>query len=113
MVGRENKGTVILIPIPYTDLSGSKVRPSVVLADTGGEDILLAFVSSQKQKTRYALPVEANEPAFSGSGLRETSYVRADKIFTIDRKLAIGVLGILPVEKIQKLDVLLKKVLCL
>ena len=46
------KGAVILVPFPFTDLSENKVRPAVVLSCAmKGEDVVVAFISSQKIKT--------------------------------------------------------------
>jgi mRNA interferase MazF len=35
------KGDVVVIPFPFSDLSGSKRRPALVLADLRGNDIIL------------------------------------------------------------------------
>jgi len=35
------KGDVVVLPFPFADLSGSKRRPALVLADLPGDDILL------------------------------------------------------------------------
>jgi len=40
------KGNIVLITFPFTDLSGSKLRPSVVLADTN-QDVTVAFITTQ------------------------------------------------------------------
>ena len=41
------KGKIVLIPFPFTDLSGSKVRPAIILSNNKkGEDCLVAFISS-------------------------------------------------------------------
>ena len=39
------RGTVVLTPFPFTDLSGQKVRPALVVSrsDRPGSDVLLAF----------------------------------------------------------------------
>ena len=39
-------GTVVLVPFPFSDLSQSKLRPSIVLADAGREDWILCQVTS-------------------------------------------------------------------
>ena len=39
-------GKVILVPFPFSDLSQSKLRPAVVLADAGRGDWVLCQVTS-------------------------------------------------------------------
>jgi mRNA interferase MazF len=40
------KGDIILVPFPFTDLTGSKLRPAAVLID-GENDITVAFMTTQ------------------------------------------------------------------
>ena len=42
------KGDILLITFPFTDLTGSKLRPAVVLAETS-LDITLCFITTQFQ----------------------------------------------------------------
>lgn len=83
------KGDIILIPFPFTDLSGSKNRPALVLV-SGEMDITLAFISTQlkwKEDTDILLkPTKEN-------GLKTDSIIRLAKLATIDKDLAIGKLG--------------------
>ena len=40
------KGDIILITFPFTDLSGSKLRPALVLADRSF-DVTVCFITTQ------------------------------------------------------------------
>ncbi len=49
------KGEIVVLPFPFSDLSSSKNRPALVLADLRGEDIILCQITSQYVKDEYAL----------------------------------------------------------
>lgn len=83
------KGDIVLITFPFTDLSGSKLRPAVVLSDNGA-DITVCFITTQVQWQESTdvllLPNIAN-------GLKKQSLIRTSKICTLDKTLAKGLLG--------------------
>ena len=93
------RGTVVLTPFPFTDLSGTKVRPAVVVspADRPGEDVILVFISSVKPPTLLPtdLSIEPSHPDFPGSGLKAPSIVKCDKLATVQRRIVLGELGAL------------------
>lgn len=101
------KGDIVLIPFPFTDLSGNKIRPAVVLLETE-YDITLCFISTQiKWK-------EVNDIELSPSienGLKKASLVRLSKIATLDKELAKGKLGELQASEILDLNIKLKNLL--
>lgn len=78
-------GTVVLIPFPFSDLSASKLRPAIVLADAGRGDWICAQITSNP----YADPTAINltEVDFSTGSLARVSYVRPGKLFTANESL--------------------------
>ena len=79
------KGDVVVIPFPFSDLTGSKKRPALVLADLPGDDILLCQITSQFTKDSFAIPF-TNKDFLVGS-LPSESNIRPSRIFTADKNI--------------------------
>ena len=101
------KGSVILIPFPFTDLKGSKIRPAVVLCKNE-LDVTICFITSEsKWKMEYDVSVFPSK----GNGLKVPSLIRVGKIATINTDLALGELGELSNTEIGALNKGLKELL--
>ena len=101
------KGDILLITFPFTDLSGSKLRPAVVLAETS-LDFTMCFITTQLQWQEATDVLLTPSPT---NGLRKPSLIRVSKIATLDRKLAKGLLGKLSHGETTGLDHALKRLL--
>ena len=89
-------GSVILIPFPFSELSQSKIRPALVLANAERGDWILCQITSKPYADKRA--VQLDEADFTGGGLELTSYVRPGKIFTANEALMIETVGQLRTE---------------
>lgn len=67
-------GEVVLVPFPFSDLSQSKMRPAVCLADAGRGDWVLCQITSSPYGDPAAIPLGA--PDFASGGLMVSSFVR-------------------------------------
>ncbi len=90
-------GQVVIVHFPFSDLSQSKLRPAVVLAEAGRGDWLLCQVTSKSYGDPRAIPIAAAD--FSQGALRVTSFARPGKLFTAHVSLVAGQIGALQPEK--------------
>ncbi len=81
-------GAVVLVRFPFSDLSQTKLRPAVVLADAGRGDWILCQVTSKPYGDTRAIRLE--DTSFSAGSLRVLSYARPSKLFTANRDLIIS-----------------------
>ena len=103
-----HKGRIVLVPFPFTDLSGQKVRPALVLHVSKGEDCIVAFISSARgRKTPFGIPIKAT----SHNGLKVDSIIKVDKIATLQKKIVLGEIGAAEKPIMTLVDVALKKLL--
>ena len=83
------KGDIVLISFPFTDISGNKNRPAIILINSD-EDITVCFVTTQLQwQSDYDIIIQ---PSLSNR-LKKTSLIRLNKFATLDKNLVIGLLG--------------------
>jgi mRNA interferase MazF len=87
-------GSIILARFPFTDLSGDKRRPALVVSRDNDQrsDLVVCFITSVPRTGPNMAPIAAS-PA---TGLKVPSVVRFDKIATLDRSVIAGKLGDAP-----------------
>lgn len=94
------RGTIVLVPFPFTDLLSTKTRPALVVSrsDRADNDVLLAFIGTYRgQPVRPSdLLIEDSHPNFRPTGLKATSLIRLDRLMTLAADDVIGKLGLLP-----------------
>lgn len=86
-------GDVVLVPFPFSDLSASKLRPAVCLADAGRGDWVLCQVTSNPYGDPGAVQLAATD--FASGGLAVTSFARPGKLFTAHAGLLVRTVGTL------------------
>jgi mRNA interferase MazF len=92
-LGAFSAGAVVLVPFPFSDLSQSKVRPAVLLADAGRGDLVLCQVTSNPYGDPLAIELSVGD--FSTGSLQLTSYARPGKLFTASDRLIVRQVGTL------------------
>lgn len=85
------KADVVVLPFPFSDLTGTKKRPALVLADLPGDDIILCQITSQESKDVLAIPL--NQSDFTTGSLTAVSFIRPTRIFTADKNIIIRKCG--------------------
>jgi len=94
------KGDVVVIPFPFSDLSGSKRRPALVLTNLRGDDILLCQITSQPSEDIFALALKSRD--FISGTLPADSFIRPLRIFTADKNIIIRKAGEITPELMDK-----------
>lgn len=125
-------GLVVLVRFPFSDLSQTKLRPAIVLADAGRGDWILwqrkgrcparhtakGTHSNRRRRdaTRFArfpqkltskpyadsAAVALEDADFDRGSLHVTSYARPGKLFTASGDLVQSVVGVLQPESFRK-----------
>ena len=85
------KGDIVVIPFPFSDLSGNKRRPAFVIKDLPDNDILLCQITSKSNKDNFSIPLLQSD--FKNGMLPIESNVRVNKIFTADKKIIVRKAG--------------------
>ena len=91
----------MLTPMPFTDLSEQKIRPVVVIADVGMEDWIVCQITSRFSERLRRIQLTTSDMQ-SGS-IRVTSYVRPDRLFTLNENLFLRTVGRLTDDKLVEI----------
>jgi mRNA interferase MazF len=106
------QGDIVLVPFPFTDLTGEKVRPALVLSNKEiGNDVTLCFVSSiiPKKILDNEIIIKKDNKNFKNTGFKTDSLFKVTKIATLERKVILGKLGNLDYINLLKVKIIIKK----
>ena len=103
------RGDIVLIPFPFTNLSGQKIRPGLIVSSSPSDnDVIVVFITSNtKLRIKDIIPVLPS----SQNGIKVSSGIVCSKIATLDRNNILGKIGLIESVLQNKVDTSLKKVL--
>lgn len=105
-------GDIVLALFPFSSHKGSKVRPCLILAQCEvPEDYIIAYLSSSAFAASLSsrIKIERNSDIEDITGLKVTSYLRVDKLYTLHRSVIVGKIGRLPLSLDNQVKAALKK----
>ena len=90
-----SQGDIVLVPVPFTDLSSKRRRPVIVVSNDAyhafGEDMVVVAMTSNPKVTPYSFVI-SNKDLVAGA-LNRPGTVRADKIYTLSQKIIVKTFG--------------------
>jgi len=97
---RYNRGDVVLVPFPFTDLTAAKQRPAVVVSpdqlNIQRDDLVLAAITSQVPAQPGADELLLSVVDLADTGLLKPSVIKLGKLVTIHQDLVRRKIGALP-----------------
>jgi mRNA-degrading endonuclease toxin of MazEF toxin-antitoxin module len=109
-----NRGEIVEVDWPFTDLTGSKPRPAVVVQADYLNGLIDDTVYIKIQGTPYGIPgteVRIDPTVESSSGLSKVCYASCKDILTREQALVLGVVGVLSDATMRQIENCLKQVL--
>lgn len=89
------QGDILLIPIPFTDLSSQKRRPVIVVSNTNYNrtttDIVVVAMTSNPLETEYSFTITSTD--LEKGMLNHPGKVRVDKIYTLSQAIVVKTFG--------------------
>jgi mRNA interferase MazF len=100
---------LLLVPFPFSDQTGKKVRPVIVLSNDefnkNSDDILVVGVTSSISKNKYTISL-INKDLIEGN-LVTSCYIKVENILKIEKNIIIKKIGKLKQDKFN----LIKKII--
>jgi len=109
-----NRGDVVELDWPFSDRTGSKTRPAVVVQADFLNGLIDDSVFVHITGTRHGIPgteVEIDPAGETGSGLAKVCYASCTNILTLDQTLVLKTVGYLSDAIMRQIEACLKTVL--
>lgn len=102
-MARFAEGDIIVFPMPFSDGSGAKRRPALVLKELpyyGGMDYLVCYITSKQVGDPHSLEILASD--IEGGALTLKSYIRPLYMFAPAEQTIVRKIGTLAPAKLKQ-----------
>jgi mRNA interferase MazF len=96
------KGSIVVLPFPFSDLTATKKRPALVIVDLEGDDLILCQITSSNQQDTYAISLDQSD--LKKGTLKIDSLIRTNKIFTATSDIIEYELGKITEAKMKEVE---------
>lgn len=90
-----NQGDIVLIPIPFTDLSSQKRRPVIIISNNfyhrKTRDVVVVAMTSNPNGGDYGFTITSSD--LIQGALNRPGQVRVDKIYTLSQSIIAKTFG--------------------
>ncbi|MGC2625850.1 MAG: type II toxin-antitoxin system PemK/MazF family toxin [Candidatus Udaeobacter sp.] len=84
-------GEIVVIPFPGADGSGEKRRPSLVITDLPGADLILCQITSRGHWDSFAVPLDSGD--CERGQLDQPCFIRPQRLFTVEQHVILTSVG--------------------
>ena len=89
------QGDIVLIPVPFTDLSSQKRRPVIVISNDAYNrnmmDVIVVAMTSNPVPADYSFTITSSD--LEQGTLNRPGKVRVDKIYTLSQSIVVKTFG--------------------
>ncbi|MCP4418644.1 MAG: type II toxin-antitoxin system PemK/MazF family toxin [Chloroflexi bacterium] len=104
------QGDIILIPVPFTDLSSQKRRPVIVISNNNYNqstaDMVVVAMTSKPLRTTYGFTISSTN--LKKGKLNRPGQVRVDRIYTLSQAIAVKTFGKVDADVLNRIQKLLQ-----
>lgn len=104
---------LLLVPFPFSDQSGRKVRPVVVISNNSfnnhSEDVIVVGATSNTTKERYAVSLTGKD--LEGGTLFTNCMLKVENILRLEKGLIIKKIGKLSEKKLREVILVLDTII--
>jgi mRNA interferase MazF len=105
------QGDILLVSIPFTDLSSNKRRPVIVVSrnDYHRATADMVVVAMTSNPTRAAYSFMITDADLTTGKLNRPGYIRVDKIYTLAQAIAIKTFGRVNTATVERIRLMLQE----
>lgn len=104
---------IVLVPFPFSDQSGQKVRPALVLSNdkynNASDDVVICAVTTNVKPSKYSVIIGQND--LESGLLYEKSAIKAESLLKIQKSLVLKIIATVNTQTLTKVTDIIKELL--